>query len=322
MAYRTTQFKGDIASTHNSHVGNDLYVVGDSILHNVKIKGWLDCEHIKDVNKGMFATVEDLRRSYPLPEDGWIAIVGNTLPGPVYRALSGRWIKTEAVGGEWLGDVDYYNTEVADVKERLSETEEGLSQLIDIVNGELNPIRISRIVDRGMWSAEETYYFDELNPSIGYYEISYVWHNGCKYRCAKTCKDSKPRWNNTYWVMVEGNSTFSVEFEEDDFVFNPDNFKTTLTIVAKMYNDDVTKEIQPNDIIWSRYSEDENGVERVASDNIWSLEHSNVGKQITLTKDDCGFYGYIPKALKFIATVTLRDNIGQSIDTAKVTLEL
>jgi hypothetical protein len=185
----------------------------------------------------------------------------------------------------------------------------------DIIRIDYQGRPVSEIVDRGTWSADVDYYSQAVNPQTGVYEISDVWYNGCKYRCALTGTHTAPAWNNTDWAMVEGNPEFTVEFADTDLIFDPDRFNLTLTIIAKLYNLNVTTDILDNDVQWTRYSEDANGVERVASDQAWALRRAGAGKSINLTVDDCDFNGYVPKTIKFIATVTLRDGIGNVAGT-------
>lgn len=185
----------------------------------------------------------------------------------------------------------------------------------DIIRIDYQGKPISEIVDRGLWSAGESYYCEALNPTTGVYEISDVWYLGCRWRCAKTGTTTAPAWNNTDWAMIEGNPEFTVDFAETDYLFDPDNFACTLTIVARLYNQDVTADILDADVEWTRYSEDADGVERVSSDNAWALKRAGAGKSIDLTIEDCDFNGYIPKTIKFIATVTLRDGQGESVGT-------
>lgn len=185
----------------------------------------------------------------------------------------------------------------------------------DIIRIDYKGKPISEIVDRGAWRADTAYYCEALNPATGVYEISDVWYNGCKYRCAKTGIAAAPAWNNTDWAMVEGNPEFTVTFADTDYIFDPDRFKLTLTIIAKLYNMDITADILDTDVQWARYSEDEAGVERVISDQAWALKRAGPGKSIDLTIEDCDFNGYVPKTIKFIATVTLRDGMGNEAGT-------
>lgn len=191
----------------------------------------------------------------------------------------------------------------------------------DIIRIDYQGRPVSEIVDRGQWSATGDYYCEAINPNTGRYEISDVWYNGCKYRCAKTGTTTAPAWNNTDWAMVEGNPEFTVDFAETDYLFDPDRFALTLTIIAKLYNMDITADILDADVQWTRYSEDADGNERVASDNAWALKHAGAGKSIDLTVEDCDFNGYVPKVLKFIATVTLRDGMGNEAGTANAVFQ-
>ena len=185
----------------------------------------------------------------------------------------------------------------------------------DIIRIDYQGKPIAEVVDRGQWAAGTAYYAGDLNEETGVYEISDVWYSGCKWRCAKTGTTTAPAWNNTDWAMVEGNPEFSVDFEDTDYIFDPDRFALTLKIVAKLYNMDVAADILDNDVVWTRYSEDADGNERVASDQAWALKRAGAGKQIALTIADCDFNGYVPKTIKFIATVTLRDGMGREAGT-------
>lgn len=185
----------------------------------------------------------------------------------------------------------------------------------DIIRIDYKGKPISEVIDRGPWAAGAAYYCEALNPETGIYEISDVWYMGCKWRCAKTGTTTAPAWNNTDWAMVEGNPQFTVEFADTDYIFDPDRFSLTLTIIARLYNMDITDDILPSDVEWTRYSEDANGVPRTASDNAWALKRAGAGKSLSLTIEDCDLNGYMPRTLKFIATVTLRDGMGNEAGT-------
>lgn len=180
---------------------------------------------------------------------------------------------------------------------------------------------VCEYVDRGQWVEGENYYFEALNPDTEIYEISDVWYYGCKWRCCKNLTKTAPAWNNTDWAMIEGNPAFTVEFNDTDILFDPDRFDLTLRIIAKIYNLDVTDDILPADVVWTRYSEDDNGVERVASDNAWAIRRGAAGKSIHLTREDIDFNGYVPIVVRFTATVTLRDGMGEAAAQDKAVFE-
>ena len=191
----------------------------------------------------------------------------------------------------------------------------------DIIRIDYKGRPISEVVDRGPYDPNADYFSEDINPETGVYEISDVWYNGCKYRCAKTGTTTAPAWNNTDWAMVEGNPEFTVEFADTDYIFDPDRFAVTLRIIAKLHNMDITGDILDADVMWTRYSEDADGVERVTSDTAWAIKRAGAGKSIDLTVADCDFNGYIPRVLKFIATVTLRDGIGNEMGTETAVFE-
>ena len=191
----------------------------------------------------------------------------------------------------------------------------------DVIRIDYQGAPVAVYVDRGLWSATESYYHNAQNPITGVYEISDVWYIGCKYRCQNTGTTTAPAWNNTDWAMVEGNPDFTVDFAESENIFDPDNFNATLTIVAKLYNRDITDDILDADVAWTQYSEDADGVERIASDNSWALRRANSGKIMSLAISDCDMNGYMPKKIRFTATVTLRDGAGGVANTQSVSYE-
>lgn len=194
----------------------------------------------------------------------------------------------------------------------------------DIIRIDWQGDPICEYVDRGEWSPHETYYFKAQNPVTGIYEISDVWYNGCKYRCCVNNTTYAPGWNVTDWAMIEGNPDFTVEFNETETLFDPDRFELTLYIIAKIYNLDVTSDILDTDVIWTRYSEDANGNERVASDNAWAIRRTAqgpIGKSIHLTVEDLDLNGYVPRKVRFTATVTLRDGMNNDAATDSASFE-
>lgn len=192
----------------------------------------------------------------------------------------------------------------------------------DIIQIDYQGKPIVDYVDRGPWSKTASYYCAARNEETGKYETSDVWHTGCKWRCQKTGTHTEPRWNNTDWAMIEGNPAFEVDFREAETVYDFDNFRAPLTIVATLYGQDVTADILDNDVAWTRYTEDSNGVQRIASDNVWAERRGNSGKAIVLTKDDLSIDSSgTPKRIIFTATVTLRDGMGQAADQQSVSLD-
>lgn len=192
----------------------------------------------------------------------------------------------------------------------------------DIIRIDYQGQPIVEYVDRGQYDPNATYYNAAVNPDTGQYETSDVWYLGCKWRCMVTGTTTAPAWNSTDWAMVEGNPEFTVEFADTDYLFDPDRFDVTLRIIAKLYNMVITDDILDADVVWTRYSEDADGNPRTASDNAWAIRRAGAGKSMHLTVADCDFNGYIPRTLRFTATVTLRDGAtGQPAATDNANFE-
>ncbi len=97
---KTTQLDGDVSVGRNTSIGGNATIQGDGrVKGTFVIDGWLDAKNIKGPNKGIFTTVEKLREAFPRPHDGWWAIVGKSLPSPIYVGDGGAWVATGESGG-------------------------------------------------------------------------------------------------------------------------------------------------------------------------------------------------------------------------------
>jgi hypothetical protein len=179
---------------------------------------------------------------------------------------------------------------------------------------EIDPqgVPVATVVDRGDFDENADYYAGGWRDETKKYEISDVWKSGCRWRCAKEGTHTVPRWNNTDWAMKEGNTALTVEFEEMEQLYDADNFHATLTVVARLYNEDITEDIPSENIEWTRYTEDLDGNERTDSDNIWAQRHAGAGRRISLEWEDLNAESYIPPVIRFICTVTVRDGMKDS----------
>ena len=97
---KTTQLDGDLSVGRNTSIGGNLTIQGGGRFKGtLVIDGWLDAKNIKGSNKGIFTSAAKLREAYPRPHDGWWAIVGKTLPSPIYVGDGGEWVATGESGG-------------------------------------------------------------------------------------------------------------------------------------------------------------------------------------------------------------------------------
>lgn len=60
-------------------------------------------------SKGLFSTDADLKKAYPNPKPGDWAIVGNSIPGPIWECKTqGIWVATGKTGGGDAIDLNGY----------------------------------------------------------------------------------------------------------------------------------------------------------------------------------------------------------------------
>mgnify|MGYP003048402743 CR=1 FL=1 len=124
----TKQIDGDVAVGRNVSAGGNVNIQGNTrIGHNLNVEGWLDAKNIKGPNKGVFRTLAQLQEVYPIPEPGWYALVGITLPAELYIEKEGAWYDTGNTAGNPNIDVSEYNALVQELDERLTAAE-GINQ--------------------------------------------------------------------------------------------------------------------------------------------------------------------------------------------------
>lgn len=92
---------GSVAVGRDVTVGGRSTVRGNATFNrDVYISGWLNARNIRGAGKGLYETVDKLNSAYPNPENGWFALVGDTLPADIYRAWGGEWVATGQKGGK------------------------------------------------------------------------------------------------------------------------------------------------------------------------------------------------------------------------------
>lgn len=126
---KTTEIEGDVCISRHTAIGGNAVVQGNTTVQkSLKVKGWLDAPNIKGPNKGIFSTESELREAYPQPRNGWWALVGNTLPAPLFIVKNNDWVPTGQTAGNPTIDGEQYqdaltesvsdlNRKVLDIKE-------------------------------------------------------------------------------------------------------------------------------------------------------------------------------------------------------------
>lgn len=180
----------------------------------------------------------------------------------------------------------------------------------DIIHVDKQGKPVPTYVDRGQFDSTAAYYCNATNPDTGIFETSEVWYKGCKYRCMTTGTHDTPGWASTAWMMLEGNPNFTIDFAERELYWRGDTFNATLTLIATIYNDDITAQVQAANVEWSRESYDGSGTRRVASDNAWTPTTDSDNKRLLLTTADLdwdGVEGSISKII-FCCRATIDDS--------------
>ena len=142
----------------------------------------------------------------------------------------------------------------------------------------------------------------------------------------RTLTNEEPMLGCADWIVVEGDTNLYLDFEEDYQLYDPDNFNGTLTVIAKWGTEDVTSRVNQYDFEWSRYTEDAEHHQRVASDAIWDAAHAygewqTNRKQLVLQQSDLSAELEFPTLVRFRCDVTLRDGNDEVLMNDYVQLE-
>lgn len=170
---------------------------------------------------------------------------------------------------------------------------------------------VKTVRNRGAWVSNPDEPFRRTETMV-----DEVYHVGCKWQVVVDKTTDEPSYSSQGWLMAEGNTEFIVDIESSKgFVFDYETFGTTLTVIGRLYNQDVTSHILDADVSWTR---DTGNIEE---DNAWAIKVANAGKSIALTQADLGSGYNEVHNCRFTATVTLRDG-NDPIQTNKVELIL
>lgn len=126
---KTTEIEGDVAIGRHVTAGGSAIVRGNAkIGHNLRVEGCLDAPNIKGPAKGLFADEATLKAAYPLPEKGWWALVGDSVPAAVYTVKDGEWTATGKTAGTLTLDVEQYSKETEKLIGELAELRQDVAE--------------------------------------------------------------------------------------------------------------------------------------------------------------------------------------------------
>jgi hypothetical protein len=103
---KTTHLDGDVSVGRHITLGGNADIAGSThIGHDLVVDGWLEAPNIRGANKGFFLDEAKLQEAYPRPQKGWWAVVGDSIPGPIYVVEKGKWKNSGKTGG--VGGSDF-----------------------------------------------------------------------------------------------------------------------------------------------------------------------------------------------------------------------
>lgn len=155
MTEKNSSIQGPFSISGNLTVGGNSTTRGNAKFeHNLEVKGWLKARNIVGPCKGLFASETKLNSCYPKPENGWWALVGNTLPAEIYRAEGKKWIDTGEQGGEIVPYLDELEETVSENKNNITALQENKQNNLTFDDtpkeNSLNPVKsggIKKYVD-------------------------------------------------------------------------------------------------------------------------------------------------------------------------------
>lgn len=155
------------------------------------------------------------------------------------------------------------------------------------------------------------YYYNEYNEDTMQYEIHEVRHNGGRWQCLQhqpvtqggVSVYHEPKWNSSYWKLVDGNDNLSIEFvSSKGYSFRRGGVNTTITPHLYYGNVDITEDVAAEYWTWTR--ESESG--KTEQDEAWDAEHEQQ-KVLNLTNSDMPSTWSIGDKAIFTCTVVLND---------------
>lgn len=168
-----------------------------------------------------------------------------------------------------------------------------------------NPVY--EVLDVGLWNEKDAY-IRGYSDTYGKYIQHQVWYKSCCWRCVTDTATVglPPRWNNTQWVCVVGDSNFALEITSTKgrfFRFGQEY--TTLGFILKHGEMDIS--VDAWQIEWTR----ESGIPE--EDLLWNVEHSASTETVEITPQDMPSNWYETKRVTFRCTVSIRD--GEAVQT-------
>lgn len=159
------------------------------------------------------------------------------------------------------------------------------------------------------------YFYNEYNEQTMQYEIHDVRHMGGRWQCLQhqpvrqggVDVYHEPKWNSSYWRLVDGNDNLTIEFvSSNGFSFRRGAVNTVVTPHLFYGNVDISSDVAAENWSWTRQSESG----KTDADRTWDAQHAGV-KQLYLTNQDMP--ANWSSSNKAIFTLTVQVDDGKNI---------
>lgn len=171
----------------------------------------------------------------------------------------------------------------------------------DLLRADFRGNPIYEVVDLGQWSASAQY-IRGLDTDASRYVQHQVWYGNCCWRCAadKSTIGKAPRWNNTEWVCVVGDSNFRLEIASSaGYMFRYGRENTTLSF--NLYHGSTDISVDASSVAWTR----ESGL--AEEDKSWAILHKDDAKTCVITPSDMPSNWKTTRSVLFRCTVSIKD---------------
>ncbi|MGM9844786.1 MAG: hypothetical protein ACI30K_00955, partial [Muribaculaceae bacterium] len=127
------EIDGHVMVRRNSTIGGNAKICGFATVgHDLRVEGWLDAPNIRGAGKGLYATEAMLNEMRPHPENGWWALVGDTLPADLYVAVGGKWVATGKQAGDADIEFEQYMEALKEAQEKAESAEAVSAQALTV----------------------------------------------------------------------------------------------------------------------------------------------------------------------------------------------
>ena len=198
--YNNLQGGGDVQTSWMAVRKVEGRVVSVGLYQNGQVPGGANAQPIVQMRVARWGNASDTTRQSHIvldPERGQIVrrvnvdapIIDPKLVDGFSLGTLPTWVQN-ALGGAVSDKSDYLYARGIITQDIIRYTPEGKP--------------LAERVDRGVWSAQQSYYHEEKNATTGIYEISRVWLDGTLYELAPRGNGSeRPRANNPNWIVVQ-----------------------------------------------------------------------------------------------------------------------